>query len=186
METKDEQTAKFTLAIRLPGWCRKFSVKLNDTTVCMKTEEHGIEITKDVRLENGYLYITKEFADGDAVDCYFSMHGERIYSNPAIAANNGKVALRRGPLVYCVEGVDNDEDVLGLFITDGKIVTEEYQPELLGGIKVLEVPGVRTKRTEELYLNKKPEQEAVTITAIPYYAWGNRGLNEMRVWLPEA
>ena len=93
--------------------------------------------------------------------------------------------MRRGPLIYCVEGVDNEEDVLGLSIADGKIVTEAYQPELLGGVRVLKVPGVRTKRTGELYLSKKPEQEPVTITAIPYYAWGNRGLNEMRVWLPE-
>ena len=170
----------------MPGWCKKINVKVNNSTVCMKTEEHGMETTKDVRLENGYLYITKEFADGDIVDCYFSMHGERIYANPAIAANNGKVALRRGPLIYCVEGVDNEEDVLGLSIAEGKIGTEEYQPELLGGVKLLKVPGVRTKRIEELYSNKKPEQEKVTITAVPYYAWGNRGLNEMRVWLPEA
>ena len=114
------------------------------------------------------------------------MHGERIYANPAIAANNGKVALRRGPLIYCVEGVDNENDVLGLSIAEGKIGTEEYQPELLSGVRVLKVPGIRTKRTDDLYLSTKPEQEAVTITAIPYYAWGNRGLNEMRVWLPEA
>ena len=185
VETKEERIADFTLAIRLPGWCKKINVKVNAATVCMKTEERGTEITKDVRLENGYLYISKEFADGDTINCYFSMHGERIYANPAIAANNGKVALRRGPLIYCVEGVDNEDDVLGLAVCDGKIATEAYQPELLGGVRVLKIPGVRTKRTEELYLAEKPEQEEVTITAIPYYAWGNRGLNEMRVWLPE-
>lgn len=185
VETKEEQTARFTLAIRMPGWCKKLTVKVNDATVCMKTEERGMETTKAVRLENGYLYITKEFETGDVIDCYFSMHGERIYANPAVAANNGRVALRRGPLIYCVEGVDNEEDVLGLSVTEGKIRTEEYQPELLNGVCVLKVPGVRTKRTEELYFDKKPEQEAVTITAVPYYAWGNRGLNEMRVWLPE-
>lgn len=186
IETKEEQTACFTLAIRLPGWCKKINVKVNDATVCMKTEERGIEVTKEVSLENGYLYISREFADGDSINCYFSMHGERVYANPAIAANNGKVALRRGPLIYCVEGVDNEDDVLGLSVRDGKIATEAYQPELLGGVRVLKVPGVRTKRTDDLYLSKKPEQEEVTITAIPYYAWGNRGLNEMRVWLPEA
>ena len=96
------------------------------------------------------------------------------------------MALRRGPLIYCVEGVDNEDDVLGLSIAEGKIGTEEYQPELLGGVKLLKVPGVRTKRIEELYSNKKPEKKEVVITAVPYYTWGNRGLNEMRVWLPEA
>ena len=185
VETKEEQTVAFTLAIRLPGWCKKFNIKINAATVCMKTEERGIEVTKDVRFENGYLYINREFADGDTIDCYFSMHGERVYANPAIAANNGKVALRRGPLIYCVEGVDNEEDVLGLAIADGKIRTEEYQPELLCGVQVLKVPGVRFKCMDDLYSDKKPEQEEVTITAIPYYAWGTRGLNEMRVWLPE-
>lgn len=186
METKEDQTADFTLAIRLPGWCRKITVKKNDSTVCMKTEERGIEVTKNVRLENGYLYLSGEFSNDDVIQCYFSMHGERIYANPAVAADSGRVALRRGPLIYCVEGVDNEEDVLGLSICDGKIATEAYRPELLSGVRVLKVPGVRTKRTEELYLDRKPETVPVTITAVPYYAWGNRGLNEMRVWLPEA
>ena len=68
----------------------------------------------------------------------------------------------------------------------GTVLWEIYRPELLNGVRVLKVPGIRTKRTEDLYSSKKPEQEPVTITAIPYYAWGNRGLNEMRVWLPEA
>lgn len=185
METGEEQTAAFTMAIRLPGWCHKLNIKVNDATVCVKTAEHGIETTKDVKLENGYVYITREFKNGDTITFYMSMHGERVYSNPAVAANNGKVALRRGPLIYCVEGVDNDSDVLGLFVTEGKIGTEEYQPELLSGVRLLKVPGVRMRRTDELYLSAKPQTEPVTITAIPYYAWGNRGLNEMRVWLPE-
>ncbi len=186
METRQEQTAEFTLAVRLPGWCKKWNIRVNDSTVCVKTPERGTGVTKDVKLENGYLYITREFADGDIINCYYSMHGERVYANPAIASDNGKVALRRGPLVYCVEGVDNDGDVLGLSVAEGKIDTEEYKPELLSGVRVLKVPGVRRKRTEELYLSEKPEEEKVTITAVPYYAWGNRGLNEMRVWLPEA
>ncbi len=186
IETKEQKTSQFSLAIRLPGWCRKLNVKVNDSTVCVKTQERGVEVTKDVKLENGYLYIPRDFADGDTITFYMSMHGERIYANPAVAANSGKVALRRGPLIYCVEGVDNDGDVLSLFIADGKITTEEYRPELLSGVCCLKVPGIRRKRTESLYLSEKPEQEAVVITAVPYYAWGNRDLNEMRVWLPEA
>ena len=186
METAEQKTSAFTLAIRMPGWCRKLNVKVNDSTVCVKTEERGISVTKDVKLESGYLYITRDFADGDTITFYMSMHGERIYANPAIAANSGKVALRRGPLIYCVEGVDNEGDVLGLFLADGKISTGDYQPELLSGVRVLTVPGIRRKRTEALYLSEKPLEEEVTVTAVPYYAWGNRGLTEMRVWLPEA
>lgn len=184
MSVKEKPTAAFTLAIRLPGWCHKLSVKVNDSVVCTKTPENGFE-TADVILDNGYVYITREFKDGDTVVFCMSMCGERIYSNPAVAANNGRVALRRGPLIYCAEGVDNEGDVLGLFVTNGEIITEEYQPQLLSGVRLLKVPGVRMKRTEELYLSEKPQAEPVTITAIPYYAWGNRGLNEMRVWMPE-
>ncbi len=186
ISAEEGKTSSFTFALRLPGWCKKWNVKVNDTTVCVKTPERGTSTTKDVALKDGYLYITKEFKDGDVIDFYMSMHGERIYSNTAIAANNGKVALRRGPLIYCVEGIDNEDNVLGLCITDGKIATEAYQPELLSGVCVLKVPGIRRIRTDELYSSEKPASEPVTITAIPYYAWGNRGLNEMRVWLPEA
>lgn len=186
VETTNSKTVPFTIALRLPGWCSQFTITLNGSSVCEKTAETGISLSQGASLERGYLYLSKDFADGDTITCAFDMPAERIYANPAIAANNGKVALRRGPLVYCVEGVDNGNDVLGLSIADGDIITEDYRPELLSGIRALKVPGIRTKRMEELYSSKKPEQKKVTITAIPYYAWGNRGLNEMRVWLPEA
>ena len=185
IETKEKQSVPFTLALRLPGWCSRLTVTLNGTAVCTKDEEK-LHLSDAASLERGYLSLAREFADGDTITCTFDMPAERIYANPAIAADNGKVALRRGPLIYCVEGVDNDGDVLGLSVTDGEIITEAYHPELLNGVRALKVPGIRTKRTEDLYSSKKPEQEPVTITAIPYYAWGNRGLNEMRVWLPEA
>ncbi len=101
------------------------------------------------------------------------------------AIENFRLAAKKLAEGHC------DEEFYGMVFQDsdvakGEIITEDYRPELLSGIRALKVPGIRTKRMEELYSSKKPEQEKVTITAIPYYAWGNRGLNEMRVWLPEA
>ncbi len=181
-----EKASSFTFALRLPGWCKKFIVKYNQSIICAKTLEEGLVTAGGATVDDGYLYLTEEFKDGDSIEFYMSMHGERIYANSAIAANSGKVALRRGPLIYCVEGADNEDDVLGLSVADGKIATEEYNPSLLSGVRVLKVPGLRYPRTEELYLSEKPAAKPVTITAIPYYAWGNRGLNEMRVWLPDS
>lgn len=186
VEVPEGKKTAFTLAVRMPGWCHKWNVKWNDMTIGAKSKERGVETTKKAVYKDGYLYIGKEFADGDLITFYMSMHGEKVYANPAVAENNGKAAIRRGPLIYCVEGIDNEADVLGLFLGDGHMEVGEYQPELLSGVRVMKVPGYRTKRTEALYLSERPEKVPVMITAIPYYAWGNRGLTEMRVWLPEA
>lgn len=184
--TKEGEKKEFTLAIRMPGWCKNLTVSRNDGMIFKKQEEETHLLAAGITYEAGYLYIGGAVSDGDEISLSMDMPAYRVYSNPAVAANNGRVAFMRGPLVYCVEGVDNEGDVLGLSVTEGTILYSGYQPELLSGVVTLSVPGVRRKRTEALYLTEKPEQEPVTITAIPYYAWGNRGLNEMRVWLPEA
>ncbi|MBO5353643.1 MAG: glycoside hydrolase family 127 protein [Lachnospiraceae bacterium] len=180
-----KEKTELTLAIRLPGWCKQLSVSRNGGMVCQKNEDGWKVIAPGVHHQDGYLYISGTVGNEDVISVSMDMPVYRVYSNPAVASNNGRVALMRGPLVYCVEGVDNNGDVLGLSIAEGTILYSGYRPELLSGVVTLSVPGVRTKRTEELYLTEKPEQEPVNITAIPYYAWGNRGLNEMRVWMPE-
>ena len=100
--------------------------------------------------------------------------------------DTGSAAVQRGPGVYCAEGVDNGGDVLSLSLREGGALWEKpYDPGLLGGIVPLVAEGWQAKPTEELYTRQRPPREAADIRLVPYYAWGNRGENQMRVWLPE-
>ena len=107
-----------------------------------------------------------------------------MYSNTKAAENTGCAAVQRGALVYCFEGADNGGDVLSLNLDDGAEITAgETVPEL-GGVETLKVKGYRTVLEDGLYTFKKPERVPEVLTAVPYYTWGNRGENQMRVWLP--
>ncbi|MDE6599381.1 MAG: glycoside hydrolase family 127 protein, partial [Oscillospiraceae bacterium] len=98
--------------------------------------------------------------------------------------NTGCAAIQRGALVYCFEGVDNGGDVLSLVLDDsGEITAAEAKAEL-GGAVTLAAKGYRTAPTDSLYSFEKPEKIPAELTAVPYYTWGNRGENQMRVWLP--
>ncbi len=206
VETKKEKT-KFSLAIRIPSWCQRLSVKVNekevfarvspnacdgkeDKTMIKEGYEDRLEVSnadgQRVKIEKGYVYIDKEFSDGDKVELSMDLSPYRVYSNPAVGANSGRTAIMRGPLVYCVEGADNDDDVLGLtFLKDSGIQVGKYDEKLLSGIVPLQIHGMRLQGTEALYTVKRPARVPTEIRAIPYYAWGNRGLNQMRVWVPE-
>ena len=127
-----------------------------------------------------------DFKENDILVCDMEMNPKRIYANSNVASDSGMTAIMRGPLVYCAEGVDNDGNVLELSISEGgEIWTGSYEKELLSGIVPIKVQGYRRKTTDALYSDEKPVKEEVTITMIPYYAWGNRGLTQMRVWMPE-
>ena len=186
----NEENTKFSLAIRVPAWCGKFSVKVNDNQE-IDNNEQGIVVEENsngvqIKQEKGYVYIHKQFVDGDKIVLYMDLTPYRVYANPAVAANSGRTAIMRGPLVYCVEGVDNDDDVLGLtFLKDSPIQVGEYNEKLLSGIVPLQIKGMRIQEGDSLYMMKRPDRHPVEIRAIPYYAWGNRGLNQMRVWVPE-
>jgi hypothetical protein len=92
----------------------------------------------------------------------------RVVSHEAVAANRGRVALMRGPLVYCVEGADNGGSVAHITVADDTGLTAEPRPDLLGGVTVIRAAG------------------AQPFAAIPYYAWANRGAGEMAVWMKRA
>ena len=91
----------------------------------------------------------------------------------------------RGPLVYCFEGVDNDTDVISLALDDNaSIKVGEYDEVTLGGIVKLSVSANRILPSEDLYSYTCPEMISAEAEAVPYYSWGNRGINQMRVWMP--
>ena len=114
------------------------------------------------------------------------MSVHKVYTTTKVSNNSGLVALQRGPLVYCVEGIDNQNDILSLSISkDAEFLVQPYEENVLSGTVTLTFTGLRTEEVNTLYTYTKPKEHPFTITAIPYYTWGNRGISQMRVWLPE-
>ncbi len=168
-----EEAMDITLAVRIPAWSE-------DTKILYNNEELHFDN------KNGYAYISGHFSKDDEISLILDMKPEFNFANPKVSSDDGKVAVSYGPLVYCAEGVDNDGSVLDLSILmDSDLHVSEFKKDKLGGIKEITAEGYRTKFTDELYSKKRPEYEKCTITLVPYYTWGNRGFNEMRVWIPE-
>jgi DUF1680 family protein len=162
-----------TLAVRLPDWSADTQISLNGKTT-------------DYSVKDGYAYISGTFDENDMIMVELDMSVKKIYANSKVSADSGKVAIQRGALVYCAEGVDNGGDVLGLKIKrDGKITVSDYNNDKLCGICEIKAEGVKIKQTEGLYSYSAPESEPTEIVLVPYYTWGNRGINEMRVWITE-
>ncbi|BCN30788.1 glycoside hydrolase family 127 protein [Anaeromicropila herbilytica] len=162
-----------SLAIRIPYWSESTSIQLNG-----KKAEY---VVKD-----GYAYITNTFITNDKVTVEFDMSVKRIFARSNISDDSGKVAISSGPLVYCLEGMDNEGDVLGLRVKKDAVTSvKEYDKDILDGIVPLTIEGYRIRKSQSLYSLERPKADACYLTFIPYYAWGNRGLNEMRVWIPE-
>ena len=161
------------MAVREPDWSRdKFRVLVNGR------EQTGVK-------KKGYWYL-EDIKAGDVIEVLFDEQVKTIHASSRVASNSGCAALQRGPLVYCVEGIDNEGDVLSLtYAENGESKAEEFEPELLGGTIRLKVGGYKTTEIQSLYTYEKHKAEPYTITAVPYYTWGNRGLGQMRVWLPE-
>ena len=159
------------LAVRIPSYSRDTVITINGKKV-------------DFTLQKGYVYM--EVRDGDRVEVNLDGRPEYIYASSKVPRLTGCVALLRGPLVYCFEGKDNEEDVLSLSLKrDGKIRISGYDEKLLSGTVTLTVEAVRRERTENLYTSVRPEEESCFAVAVPYYTWGNRGENQMRVWMNE-
>lgn len=161
------------LAVRMPDW--------SENTVINKNGEPAA-----YEVSGGYAYLEGPFSDSDVVDVEFDMTVKRVYANVDVSDDSNKVALQRGPLVYCAEGADNDGEVLSLSVdADGAVRVGEYAPDELCGVRKLYAEGFRTVKNNGLYSYVRPKKVPCEITLIPYYAWANRGLNQMRVWLPE-
>jgi DUF1680 family protein len=166
--------AAFELRLRRPDWSRKVSLKLN-----------GVEA--EVELDRGYFSIKREWSPGDTVELKFDLPVERVYANPKVRMNCGRVALRRGPVLYCLEGADNGTELNALELPRDAKFSTEFEPSLLGGLVSLKTVGRRIIQDDEaLYRVSPPQVRETALKAIPYYAWDNRDAGEMLVWIREA
>jgi len=171
-----EQTKRaIGLALRIPGWCRKAEILVNGKTVDV-----------DGCMKNGYAVIERIWSKGDTIVLRLQMPVEVVYANPSVRENVWKGALQRGPLVYCLEEVDNGSNLPAMALCEDAALKIDVRPDLLGGIVVIEGIASRLADTEQerLYRFTPPETVEVSFTAIPYFLWGNRTPGEMLVWLP--
>ena len=165
----------FTLALRIPAWCQNPSITVNGEHIDIKSG-----------FEHGYVKIQRTWSNNDRVELEFPMQVALITANPKVRANRGKVALTRGPLVYCLEEADNGDNLHNLIINpDGRFEVKYKQP-LMNKITIITAEGRRELDNwgDVLYkANTEPDTEPVTLTFIPYYSWANRETGEMLVWV---
>ena len=157
------------LAIRIPARCKKAVVSVNGATIEPETLR-------------GYVYF--DTADGDTITLELNEQVRFIYPSAKIPALTGFTCVMRGPLVYCFEGVDNDGDVLSLRIDPkAEVTAEAFSDGLLKDTVKLTFDAYRVAEVDGLYTEEEPQITPCKAAAIPYYLWGNRGINQMRVWM---
>ena len=165
----------FTLALRIPGWAKGATAKVNGKAVLMSAER-------------GYLKLTRTWAKGDKVELALPMPAERLYSHPDVRQDQDRVALRRGPLVYCVEQQDNAGTVGRMRLPGAAALSDQWRGDLLGGISVVNASAQLADVSiwgDALYRDRPAAETTSPLTAVPYYIWCNRGPNPMQVWLKE-
>jgi DUF1680 family protein len=172
---------EFTVFVRIPGWSKQNSVQVNGKEIA------GVRAGE-------YLPVRRRWSSGDKLLLSFDMRPQVVHANPAVADDRGRIALQRGPVVYCMEQLDqleasNDSSIFPRYtahVTDS--TTERYDATLLDGVVVLEHPGaLLPAAAPALYQAALPEAAAgkdTKLKMIPYYAWSNRDLSAMQVWIP--
>ena len=174
----------FTLRLRIPGWARGEPAPgglyryLADAPENWTLSVGGEPL--DVPLEQGYAVVRREWRPGDTVELELPMPVRRVVADERVAADRGRVALERGPIVYCLEGADHGGRIAHISLPDDAKLASEHRAELLGGVTVVTAEGRAARRTADGALATDP----VRLTAIPYFAWAHRAVGEMAVWLP--
>ena len=168
------RTAHFALRLRIPDWSTAFDVTVNGAAVAASP------------LDRGYLRIVRDWSSGDRVVLSLAMPVRRLSARPELVFDLGRVALQRGPFIYCVEEADAGGDVERLTLDGAAPIQVAYEPDLLGGVATLEVPAWTAGSHgwgEALYRDTAPERSRTTVRAIPYPFWAHRGPGSMAVWL---
>lgn len=167
---------EFTLSTRLPQWCDKAQLQVN-----------GDKVDIESRLDRGYVKLNKAWSKEDRIKLDLEMPVKTISSHPEVKSNLGKVALQRGPLVYCLEETDNFSNLDQVKLPGDTNFRTEYIDGLLGGVEVIKGEVLSPKLSaweDRLYQSSgNTEFRRKKFRAVPYYAWGNREPGKMRVWL---
>jgi uncharacterized protein len=181
-----KSSRSFSLLLRIPGWAQN-EVVASDLYAFKKPSDQKVVITVngkaiDYKIEKGYAVLNRQWKKGDVVELNLPMDVREITSNPKVENNIGKIALERGPLVYCAEWPDNNGQVSNIILPQNVTYNTEYKSELLNGVTVIKADVSAVKVDQE---NQKVSTERQPFVAIPYYAWAHRGKGEMMIWLPQ-
>src|SRR5262249_6602266 len=171
-----DKAREFALRLRIPGWCRSVHLAVNGEANALA----------DI-VDRGYAHVRRLWRPGDQVSLGLEMPPERVYAHPDVRADQGRVALKRGPIVYCLEGVDNATPVQRLALPRQADIGARFEPSLLGGCAVLSGAALALQPSgDALYGPRRYGTEPTRFTAVPYHLWDHREPGEMTVWLPEA
>lgn len=163
----------FSLYLRIPQWSENARIKVND------------QVIQPV-VQRGYAKIKRRWQSGDVVVLELPMPVRRIHADPRVQADRGRVALQRGPVVYCLEAVDHSQPVSQLILDRQAPIVAEHRSQLLGGVTVLRGKAlVAAPAAPGASGSPMSNPIEVDLTAVPYYAWDNRGAGEMVVWISE-
>lgn len=174
-----DRASQFTLCLRIPGWAQGRPVpgdlyrfaETNVPPLALKVNGQAANPTPGA---DGYVHLQREWQAGDVVELELPMPVRRVYANDKVKDDVGKVALMRGPVVYCMEAVDQpDVDLFRLVLPSGAAVRAEHRGDLLGGVTLLQGEALADG------------QRSVAVKAVPAYAWGNRAKGAMTVWIAE-
>lgn len=174
----------FTMKLRIPGWVRG-NVLPSDLYSYADNQKPAYQVsvngqTVESDVNDGYLSIARKWKKGDVVEVHFDMIPRIVKANPKVEADHGRVAVERGPIVYCAEWPDNKFNVHSILLNQHPQFKVTDKPELLYGIRQI------TTDAQALSYDKagKLVTKDVELTLIPYYAWAHRGEGDMEVWLP--
>lgn len=172
------QPVRHTLALRLPDWCPEAKVTLN-----------GLEVEQDIR--KGYLHIRRTWQEGDTITLTLPMPVRRVYGNPLARHVAGKVAIQRGPLVYCLEQADNGEELHNLWLPKESEFRVFEGKGIFAHKMLIQAEGEKQSAPDAQhqalwhYDNAPSSRQPQTLTFIPWFSWANRGEGEMRIWVNE-
>ena len=175
----------FPIYLRIPGWARNEPLPGGlyqylspaEPAVTIQVNNEYVEID----LVKGYAVLRREWKSGDVILLNLPMSIRRVVCDERVENNRGRVALERGPIVYCVEGVDHQGHVRHLFLPDDAELGSEFRSDLLNGVEVIKGTAGAAHLGED---RATTATEALPFLAVPYYAWSHRGVGEMAVWLP--
>jgi hypothetical protein len=184
LEVSPKGKQEITMKIRVPGWVQGNVVPGNlysysdKKSLGYRVKVNGKEVTSTI--EKGYFSIHRAWKKGDKVEVHFDMEARTVKANPAVEADRGKIAVERGPIVYCAEWPDNDFNIFSIIMNKKPVFKVENKPGLLYGINTIQTDAQSLSYDAQAKLVAKE----VKLNMIPYYAWAHRGSGDMAVWLP--